>query len=233
MGGIGARSQVSQMVNSALANPGDFLPNKNDLIRRLEPFLKNPFELFGGYVKLSMADVESLMNSEMYKYQKAEIKKLQHKVDGQKAENFANAAIMHELRRTNDRLQAENDVFNDKLNEMKRNFTIQTRQITQDAEDKIEEAQEKQRIESKRTRDYMTHEINVCTAIKDKMLSENKWMAEKLRKFATIIRIPRMHFDYIEKHGANEFVEFCEDIVRRERALASAKDASKQQVELR
>lgn len=51
--------------------------------------------------------------------------------------------MMNELRKTNDRLQAENDVFNDKLNEMKKNFAIETRKINEAAELKVEEAQEK------------------------------------------------------------------------------------------
>lgn len=79
----------------------------------------------------------------------------------------------------------------------------------------------------------MTLEVKVCTAIKDKMLSENKWMAEKLRKFATIIRIPRLHFDYIEKYGINTFVDFCEDIVRRERAVLKKDAANKKRIDLR
>jgi len=69
---------------------------------------------------------------------------------------------------------------------------------------------------------FMTYEVDVCTMIKDKMLGENKEMKEKLRKFATLLRIPRYHFDYIEKHGVNEFVSYCEDVTRKERAIAEA-----------
>ena len=58
-------------------------------------------------------------------------------------------------------------------------------------------------------------------------------MTEKLKKFATIIRIPRLHFEYIEKYGVNEFVTYCEDIVRRERALLDLKKAEKQKIDLR
>jgi hypothetical protein len=79
----------------------------------------------------------------------------------------------------------------------------------------------------------MNHEINVCTAIKDKMLGENKWQAEKLRKFATILRIPRLHFEYIEKHGIDEFVDFCEGVVKRERAVLEKGKAQQLQAELR
>ena len=140
---------------------------------------------------------------------------------------------MNELRKTNDRLQAENDVFNDKLNEMKKNFAIETRKINEAAELKVEEAQEKCELETRRIKEFMTLEVKVCTAIKDKMLSENKWMAEKLRKFATIIRIPRLHFEYIEKYGINTFVDFCEDIVRRERAVLKKNEANKKRIDLR
>ena len=59
------------------------------------------------------------------------------------------------------------------------------------------------------------------------MIDTNKWQAEKLKKFATLLRIPRLHFEYIEKHGVNEFVAFCEDIVRKEKALLQAEKAEK------
>lgn len=66
-----------------------------------------------------------------------------------------------------------------------------------------------------------------------KLLAENKWKSEKLRKFGTMLRVPRLHFDYIDKHGFNEFVDYCEDIVRRERALQDMREASQARVELR
>lgn len=82
-------------------------------------------------------------------------------------------------------------------------------------------------------RTYLVAEIDVCTVIKEKMLVQNKQQADKLRKFATMLRVPRLHFEYIEKHGFNEFVDYCEDIVRRERALNDVNAADKQRVEMR
>ena len=55
------------------------------------------------------------------------------------------------------------------------------------------------------------------------MIETNKWQAEKLKHFATMLRIPRLHFDYIEKHGVDEFVDYCEDIVKRERIMIAEK----------
>ena len=42
-----------------------------------------------------------------------------------------------------------------------------------------------------------------------------------------------MHFQYIDKHGVDEFVDYCEDIVKRERAVVDEKRAQKMQVDLR
>ena len=85
----------------------------------------------------------------------------------------------------------------------------------------------------KQARKLMSHEVEICTQIKDKMLNENMQMAEKLKKFATIIKIPRLHFEYIEKYGVNEFVTYCEDIVKRERSLIDLRNAQQKQIELR
>lgn len=76
-------------------------------------------------------------------------------------------------------------------------------------------------------------EIRVNQAIKDKMISTNIEQAEKLKKFATILRIPRLHFEYIEKHGVFEFVEYCEDIIKKEKAIENTERAQKLKLELR
>ena len=65
----------------------------------------------------------------------------------------------------------------------------------------------------------MNYEITVNSLIKDKLIVQNEIFSQKLTKFATMLRIPRLHFEYIEKHGINEFIEYCEDIVRKERSI--------------
>ena len=65
----------------------------------------------------------------------------------------------------------------------------------------------------------MSIEVDVATTLKDRLIDENIQMKTKLSKFATLLRIPRTHFEYIEKHGVDEFVDFCEQIVRTERSL--------------
>ena len=42
-----------------------------------------------------------------------------------------------------------------------------------------------------------------------------------------MLRIPRLHNQYIEKHGVNEFVDYCEDVVKRERAMEDVREAKK------
>ena len=75
--------------------------------------------------------------------------------------------------------------------------------------------------------------MKVANAITEKMKEETEWQREKLRKFATILRVPRLHFDYIEKHGVDEFVEFCESVVKRERAVQNDKESKALTYELR
>lgn len=79
----------------------------------------------------------------------------------------------------------------------------------------------------------MGYEIDVATIIKDKMITQNEIQEKKLKKFATLLRIPRLHFEYIEKHGVDEFVDFCEDIVKRERSLLDVEKAEKERLNLR
>lgn len=73
----------------------------------------------------------------------------------------------------------------------------------------------------------------MASAVTERLIRDNEVQAVKLRKFATLLRIPRLHWDYIEKHGVDEFVDYCEDIVRRERANKMATEAEKVKLELR
>mmetsp|Transcript_17288 Transcript_17288/g.26674 ORF Transcript_17288/g.26674 Transcript_17288/m.26674 type:complete len:176 (+) Transcript_17288:254-781(+) len=173
------------------------------------------------------------MAREMYKYLKMEIKKLLEKNQALQAENFANSVLMNELNVTNDRLQMENDRYVYEIKDMKLKFENDRRVIERTAEQKVNQIQEDCDKQLKQLREYMTIEINVAIAIKDKIINDNKFQQEKLKKFATLLAIPRLHFDYIEKHGVNQFVEFCEDIVKRERALQVAKEAEKEKLNLR
>ena len=74
-------SEIMSLNMVSLNDMKDFVPDKEGIVKKLEPFLKGPFELFGGYVKISIKDVESILNQELYKYQKAEIKKQERKND--------------------------------------------------------------------------------------------------------------------------------------------------------
>jgi hypothetical protein len=73
--------------------------------------------------------------------------------------------------------------------------------------------------EMKRLKKYLTFEVDIATTIKDKMVDTNLWQKNKLRKFATLLRIPRLHHEYIEKNGILDFIEYSQDIIRKEHNL--------------
>lgn len=116
---------------------------------------------------------------------------------------------------------------------MEWNMQTEIKRIRLNAEDQIAKSKEECEKRLYNVRSYLTAEIDVNSKIVEKLLAENKWKSEKLRKFGTMLRVPRLHFDYIDKHGYNEFVDYCEDIVRRERALQDMKDVEQGRIELR
>ena len=40
------------------------------------------------------------------------------------------------------------------------------------------------------------------------MVNKNKEQEEKILKQETLLRIPRLHHEYIEKHGVLDFIEY-------------------------
>ena len=109
--------------------------------------------------------------------------------------------------------------------EYERQLENTRKEVHAQAEMRIRKVREECEQEKALVKSFLSLEIKVCTAIKDKMISQNEFQAEKLRKFATLLRIPRLHWQYIEKHGVNEFVDYCEDIVKRERAKEEIDEA--------
>ena len=112
-----------------LLDTENVLPNKEDLISQLEPFLKPVFNLYGGSLKLSLQDRQSVMSNEIYKHHKLCINRLVEKNDAQRAENFANAVLMEELNITNDRLQKQNDKFVFEIKDLKAKFVADKARI--------------------------------------------------------------------------------------------------------
>jgi len=56
---------MNNIIQSAMSNHIDFkkeIPSKDSLLHELEPFLKKPMTLYGGFVKLKMEDAQSCMD---------------------------------------------------------------------------------------------------------------------------------------------------------------------------
>jgi len=77
------------------------------------------------------------------------------------------------------------------------------------AQREIRAIQHQSESEIERALGLLTLEIDVCTAIKDKIIGERDWQQERLKKFATMLHIPRLHFDFILTNGIDKFVDKC------------------------
>ena len=132
--------------------------------------------------------------------------------------NNSSYSIIEGLRERNEVLQKANDIFEVEVKELKEKFERDLRRIKREAEIQIRDTKRDSEEAVQQAVGLMSLEINICEAIKERMLSENKGLIAKLKEFATILRIPRRHNKYIEEHGVDELIDFCEDIVKRERA---------------
>lgn len=140
---------------------------------------------------------------------------------------------MREYKFQNDKLVMDNEHLKSVIATHEREMKEFKEQVQIEAELEIEKVRSQTEHRMQQLKEFMDFEVELSTHIKDRIVGENKMQAEKLRKFATLLRIPRLHFDYIEKHGVNEFVEFCEKVVRRERAIIESKKSKEKTLELR
>jgi len=81
--------------------------------------------------------------------------------------------LIEELRYTNERLQKENDAYKTEVKELKEKFERDSRRIRREAENQIRDTKRDSEEQVERAVGLMSLEINICTAIKDRMLSEN------------------------------------------------------------
>ena len=92
---------------------------------------------------------------------------------------------------------------------MKEEFERALGKVKADAQAEIRAIRDQSESEIERALGMLTLEINVATAIKDKIIHENRWQQEKLKKFATMLHIPRLHFQFIQENGIDKFVDKC------------------------
>lgn len=116
---------------------------------------------------------------------------------------------------------------------MKKQFDIDKARIQAEAEAAIEEMRIQSEKKVKEAVGFMTIEINVAETIKSKIEEECAWMREKLKKFAYYLRVPREHHKYLDENGVDEFVEYTESIVKREKAKLDDLEAKRLVSELR
>lgn len=169
----------------------------------------------------------------MYQHHKVQINQFRERVEELQAERDGLQLVANEYRRDNDRLRKEVEEYKKKISDLEFHNMNEIKRIRLGAEEQISKNKEECERRLFQVRAYLTAEIDVNSLIVSKLLAENKWKSEKLRKFGTMLRIPRLHFDYIDKHGFNEFVDYCEDIVKRERALQEMREVDQGRIELR
>ena len=89
-----------------------------------------------------MQDVQQLMSEEMYKYHKIEISKLLEKIEGLKAENYANSVFMNELNLSNDKLQQQNDKMRFEIEMYQKKLKEHTALVNKEAELRIKKVKQ-------------------------------------------------------------------------------------------
>jgi len=73
MGRSATKFKKPMMPKLAMVDYEALMPAKEELLEKLEPFLKNQMGLYGGYVNLTLKDVQEIISQELYKHLKVNI----------------------------------------------------------------------------------------------------------------------------------------------------------------
>jgi hypothetical protein len=73
----------------------------------------------------------------------------------------------------------------------------------------------------------------VLQKIVDRALVDNAMKTERLRKAEFILRVPRMHHEFINKYGVNEFIEKFNAIISEYQNVLEESERTKRRVKKR
>ena len=167
-----------------------------------EGFRKKALKLYGGYIALSWKEKERIMRDQQITYYRDCICELE-------AKNKVLETSIDLLKDLNMKYSSELTTLRDKV----ATLTLETKvleKINKDTQLKFEEAQKNLQdaaaYERKRLEDELGHEkqmlkdeLRVNEALTKQLHSQVSKLKEELKEVKQIIKVPRMHFKYLEK----------------------------------
>jgi len=67
-------------------------------------------------------------------------------------------------------------------------------------------------------------EVHVLEKVIERALSDNKEKTNLLRRFAFVLKVPRMHHEYLERNGVDPFIEKFTKLISENKALKDELD---------
>ena len=67
-------------------------------------------------------------------------------------------------------------------------------------------------------------ECHVLEKLNERALADNREKTNLLRKFAFVLRVPRLHHEYIERNGIDPFIDNFTKIISENQALKAEID---------
>ena len=76
-------------------------------------------------------------------------------------------------------------------------------------------------------------EAKANAEIQRTLLQERAHNLEKMREMATILKVPRLHFNYIKENGVDQFVERCKEYVQYHDFIYEEEERSQERIRAR
>eukprot|EP00347_Sterkiella_histriomuscorum_P011268 403373102 len=185
------------------------------------PYLTKPFNFYGGYVSLNLKEKTTLGESELVIYYKQTLIELEEKNRVLESEvsllKELNMQYYQESNEKDEKIANYNKQIKDQSEDKEALISKYELRIKQMFEDFFQEKQ-KMEDETSKEKNMLQEELRVNDIIKDQLAQGQEKLRQELKELKRIIKIPRMHFKYLEKLEYDEILTQVKEIEEKQGA---------------
>eukprot|EP00347_Sterkiella_histriomuscorum_P009793 403339870 len=183
------------------------------------PYLSKPFNFYGGYVSLNLKEKTTLGESELVIYYKQTLIELEEKNRVLESEvsllKELNMQYYQESNEKDEKIANYNKQIKDQSEDKEALISKYELRIKQMFEDFFQEKQ-KMEDETSKEKNMLQEELRVNDIIKDQLAQGQDKLRQELKELKRIIKIPRMHFKYLEKLEYDEILTQVKEIEEKQ-----------------
>ncbi len=181
-----------------------------------EFFEKQTFSLYSSSLQLNRQNKEVIVQAEAVKYFQHLNAELNDQLMIKESESMMVEFQQKELRDMNRQLKYDNERLTIEIKDIKAEYAVERKVTAEKHQNQVEDLEHsikllKDQIEE--IKKMYSLESRVKDEVIAKLNEEKDSNKKMMRELATVLKIPRLHLEWMKKNGVDEFVAKCKKII--------------------